>query len=408
MAVPAGPTEIRYVGNGVTTVFAVPFLVIQATDLAVYVDGVRLTSGYVQSGVGNPTSTVTFSAAPAVLAQILFALEVPFERLNDYQENGDFLSSTVNRDFDRIWQALKQLLRFSTRALTLGYFDVDGQGWYRAKGNGIRGLHDPVELQDAATKNWVQKFIESILATGQGPISNAANVVYVGPRVEHIGSVQDMSNMIDPLQGAGLIGYSGRKLSEHLGDWESIKDYGVKGDGVAVETLAINEAIAAVTAKKKKIFFPAGTYVTEGIDTIANMCLVGEHYINTRIKLADGANSPLLKWNNSQPGMDYMSISGFLWDGNWKDSAGVVKNSQGGTLYLVGIRTTFEDNIVTNTADVGVITDWKLAGLPAGYGDNTGGQGFFRRNTVTKTGKTGWIHNGPTDSRFESLGGRKN
>lgn len=179
MAVPAGPTEIRYVGNGVTTVFAVPFLVIQAADLAVYVDGVRLTSGYVQSGVGNPASTVTFTTAPASLAQILFALEVPFERLNDYQENGDFLSSTVNRDFDRIWQALKQLLRFATRALTLGQFDVDGQGWYRAKGNGIRDLRDPIENQDAATKKWSIDYVSGILLTGQGPVNNAANIIYV-------------------------------------------------------------------------------------------------------------------------------------------------------------------------------------------------------------------------------------
>ncbi|WP_434729098.1 hypothetical protein [Pseudomonas soli] len=131
MAVPAGPTEVRYTGNGVTTVFAVPLLVIQATDLAVYVNGVRLTSGYIQSGVGNPTSTVTFTAAPAASSQILFQLEVPFERLNDYQENGDFLAKTVNRDFDRIWQALKQLLRFTGRALMLGPFDVDGQGAFR-------------------------------------------------------------------------------------------------------------------------------------------------------------------------------------------------------------------------------------------------------------------------------------
>lgn len=179
MAVPAGPTEIRYLGNGATTVFAVPFLVIQASDLAVYMDGVQLTSGYTQSGVGNPTSTVTFTLPPTNLAQILFQLDVPFERLNDYQENGDFLASTVNRDFDRIWQALKQLYRFSTRSLTLGFFDVDGAGWYRAKGNGIRDLADPTAPQDAATKHSVEAYVTGILQTGQGPINNASNVVYV-------------------------------------------------------------------------------------------------------------------------------------------------------------------------------------------------------------------------------------
>ncbi|UXZ44490.1 hypothetical protein [Pseudomonas soli] len=179
MAVPAGPTEVSYVGNGVTTVFAVPFLVIQATDLAVYMNGARLISGYTQSGVGNPTSTVTFSVAPPNLSTILLQLDVPFERLNDYQENGDFLANTVNRDFDRIWQALKQLLRYAGRALTLGQFDIDGQGWYRAKGNGIRDLNDPVQDQDAATKRSVERYVAEVIQTGQGPMNNAANVTYI-------------------------------------------------------------------------------------------------------------------------------------------------------------------------------------------------------------------------------------
>ncbi len=127
MAVPAGPTETRHTGNGVSIQFTVSFLVLQDSDLAVYIDGQKQTFGYTQTGVGNPESTVTFAVAPALNAKILFTLEVPFERLNDYQENGDFLSATVNRDFDRIWQALKQLLRLNGRALTLGTSDVDGR-----------------------------------------------------------------------------------------------------------------------------------------------------------------------------------------------------------------------------------------------------------------------------------------
>lgn len=207
MAVPAGPTEQRYVGNGVSTIFTVPFLVIQASDLAVYVDGVKLTSGYTQAGAGNPTSTVTFITAPVVNAQILLTLEVPFERLNDYQENGDFLARTVNNDYDRIWQALKQLLRYSDRSLRLGQFDVDGQGWYRAKGNGIRDLRDPVLDQDAVTRAWAVQYIGDILQTGQGPINLAANVIYVGP--DGIPkTVQDMSDVADMSKGAALIGRS--------------------------------------------------------------------------------------------------------------------------------------------------------------------------------------------------------
>ena len=211
MAVPAGPTEKRYTGNGVTKIFTIPFLLLAASDLDVFVNGIEVVSGFTVTGVGNPTSTITFAVAPANLSDILLNLNVPFERLNDYQENGDFLSSTVNRDFDRIWQALKQLLRFSTRALTLGFFDVDGSGWYRAKGNGIRNLQDPVEDQDATTKRYMEQYIGEVIGTGQGPINSAANVIYVYPDgIPHV--VQDLSGPT----GINGIGAPGGTLADLL------------------------------------------------------------------------------------------------------------------------------------------------------------------------------------------------
>ncbi|MFY1029154.1 hypothetical protein [Pseudomonas asiatica] len=216
MAVPAGPTEQRYVGNGVSTIFTVPFLVIQASDLAVYVDGVELTSGYTQSGVGNPTSSVIFTTAPALNAQILFTLEVPFERLNDYQENGDFLARTVNNDYDRIWQALKQLLRYAGRALTLGRFDVDGQGFYRGKGNGIVDIASSQRV-DTSVPNWkdVSDYVTEILATGQGPLNNAANVLYMGPDSLPY-TVQDLSSTSNPAKGAALVGWKRSPLRKAI------------------------------------------------------------------------------------------------------------------------------------------------------------------------------------------------
>lgn len=191
MSVQPGPTDKRYVANGVTTIYAVPFLVIEPGDLKVYLNGVLQTSGYTQTGVGQPTSSVTFAIAPT--GDLYFVLEIPFQRLVDYQENGDFLSSTVNRDFDRIWQALKQLLSTSGRSPVLGVNDVDGNGWYRAKGNGIRNLRDPIELQDAATLGWASRFISDLIAAIQGPINNALNIFYQWPNgTAHV--VQDLSS----------------------------------------------------------------------------------------------------------------------------------------------------------------------------------------------------------------------
>lgn len=204
MAVPEGQTEKRYAANGVTTSFTIPFLLLGAGDLKVYLNDLEVTSGFTVTGVGLPQSTITFLVPPS--GTLLLQLSVPFERLNDYQENGDFLSSTVNRDFDRIWQALKQLLRYSTRALSLGFFDVDGNGFYRAKGNGIVNLASANKVDNAAT-NWkdVKDLVAEVLSTGQGPINNAANVIYAGPD-STIHTVKDLSNTLNPVLGSALVG----------------------------------------------------------------------------------------------------------------------------------------------------------------------------------------------------------
>lgn len=204
MAVPAGPTEARYIGNGVTTVFTIPFLLILPTDLEVWINGVEQSSGYVVTGAGNPTSSLTFTFPPAAGADIYIALDVPFERLNDYQENGDFLASTVNRDYDRIWQALKQLFRYNTRSPMLGKFDVDGAGWYRAKGNGLRDLADAKLEQDAINLRTMRNFVEQAIA---GVAGGFGWFVQAG-----LGAVY-------------------RTFQDKMRDAISIKDFGAVGDG---------------------------------------------------------------------------------------------------------------------------------------------------------------------------------
>lgn len=263
MAVPDGPTEKRYSANGITTSFTIPFLLLAASDLKVYLNDLEVTSGFTVTGIGAPQSTITFTSAPSGI--LLLQLSVPFQRLNDYQENGDFLASTVNRDFDRIWQALKQLLRYSTRALSLGFFDVDGNGFYRAKGNGIVDMASANGV-DTAAANWkdVKDLVATVLETGQGPINNAANIVYVGPDgVPHV--VQDISGP----GGAGLIGFDPAQIfpPNSVGSAifynrrKTVKSYGAVGDGVTDDTAAVKAAIAAAGPNGMVVFDEGGEYL---------------------------------------------------------------------------------------------------------------------------------------------------
>ena len=258
MAVPAGPTEKRYTGNGVTTIFTIPFLLIADSDLDVFIDGVEVVSGFTITGTGNPTSTITFTVPPANLSGILLTLNVPFERLNDYQENGDFLASTINRDLDRIWQALKQLLRVSGRVLTLGVFDVDGAGAYRAKGNKISDLADPVLGQDAATNNWVRTYLASALGAITGPINNALNILFVQ-------------------RGAGAVP---RTVSEKLKERLSTGDFG--GAANTVNTTALTAAINEARASRdRSIMLPPGQNNTGVVSNPTGIKFYGGDLVET-------------------------------------------------------------------------------------------------------------------------------
>jgi Pectate lyase superfamily protein len=63
---------------------------------------------------------------------------------------------------------------------------------------------------------------------------------------------------------------SSRLVSDMLGDYVSVKDFGAVGDGSADDTAAINKAISAISSIGGTVYFPAGTYKTTSTITIPN------------------------------------------------------------------------------------------------------------------------------------------
>jgi hypothetical protein len=127
MTVPIQDPIVSYTGNGITTVYAVPFRILVADDLTVLLDGAA-TTAYSISGLGDDEASITFIAAPASGAQVLIYRQVALDRQIDYQFNGDFLSNTVNADFDRIWMALQDIGASDSRALKFPVEEYDADG----------------------------------------------------------------------------------------------------------------------------------------------------------------------------------------------------------------------------------------------------------------------------------------
>ncbi|EMR3366422.1 phage tail protein [Klebsiella aerogenes] len=160
MSVPNQIPYNIYTANGQTTVFTYKFYIISASDLEVSMNGSVVTSGYTVSGVGNKDGgDITFLTPPANGAVVMLERVVPTYRLTDYQDNGDLLADTVNKDFDRIWMAIQRAFIDLGFALTRPFFG----GPFNAKGYRIENLADPVNDQDATTKKNVSQTVKTNL-----------------------------------------------------------------------------------------------------------------------------------------------------------------------------------------------------------------------------------------------------
>lgn len=152
MSVPNQTPYIIYNANGLTTVFPFEFYIINAGDIQVSLNGDVITTGYSVSGVGNVGGgDVTFLTPPANGTVVMLERVVPTYRLTDYQDNGDLLADTVNKDFDRLWMAIQRSFIYLGLALRRPLFG----GPFNAEGYRISNLADPINQQDAVTKNYV-------------------------------------------------------------------------------------------------------------------------------------------------------------------------------------------------------------------------------------------------------------
>ncbi|MEF3305271.1 glycosyl hydrolase family 28-related protein [Paenibacillus sp. GYB003] len=132
-----------------------------------------------------------------------------------------------------------------------------------------------------------------LAAAGLAGVAAVAGGLWKLPKTEAAGPVSSDGVSYQP--GASL---PARSLTDKLGEWVSVKDFGAKGDGVTNDTAAIQQAFAA-TGANGAVFFPAGTYIVSPaagngyIVTIGNKAsfsIFGQGS-SSIIKVADGAGN---------------------------------------------------------------------------------------------------------------------
>ena len=156
---------VRYSGNGSTTNYTFSFPVISTDHIKVRVNGTLVTNWSFLS-----SSTIQFAAAPANAAVIEIRRETPKESSIVNFTDGSVL---LERDLDLLatWQLY---VAQETEDDLEDTIRVDSQGRFDAQNKRIINVADPINAQDAVTKNWAETGMSSQLAQATSQATAAA------------------------------------------------------------------------------------------------------------------------------------------------------------------------------------------------------------------------------------------
>ena len=159
MAVPEQTPYKEYVGNGVTTNFALEFTCNSKQELKVFINDIEpeLSTWSLTSG------SVSFTTAPTLGSKIVLKRATKLERTTNYSSvNNSFRPEAINKDFDRVWYAIQD------QNYKVGQYDYDYNfilTQVRPVNAGGTGADNVV---DARTNLGVysQSEVDSLIATG--------------------------------------------------------------------------------------------------------------------------------------------------------------------------------------------------------------------------------------------------
>ncbi len=292
MTVPSTRFREDYAGNGSATSFPYAFRIFKNTDLVVTKtdnsgNETTLTLGtdYTVTGAGsyNGGAVVLTTALPTSY-RLTIERVLAIRQDTDLRNQGEFLAETHEDAFDRLTMIVQRLAGYlgmgqdgTLRTLLLGTGDVDGAGAFRARQNRIQDLGDPVNMKDAANKQWTLAQIAASIFDGVG------------------NALLQLLASSDQDKGAALVQYRGRTVSNKMLDVYSLRDEtGAALDGVADITSALNAAMT----KTKRLLIDGPARITGAVNIPANITL--EFIGNGEIK-RDGNAATLQA--TSQPGI---------------------------------------------------------------------------------------------------------
>jgi len=151
MTVPTSQRSVPYAGNGVTTVFPVPYRFLEPAHLAVtFTVGSLVTTKVLGADyVVTPSGSVQFFVAPPNGTTVTIQRTVPITQEIDYVENDPFPAESHEDALDKLTMICQQLSDGLANAMQLVPDGAGGFAW-DARGSRIIRVGNGLQLSDAA------------------------------------------------------------------------------------------------------------------------------------------------------------------------------------------------------------------------------------------------------------------
>jgi len=158
---------VRYTGDGSTTTYSVPFSYRAQEDVSITIDGV-VTTAFTWNGAGTQ---VTFTTAPASSTAIeIRRTTSQGTKLVDYASGSVLTESDLDTDSDQAFFMSQEAIDDAGDVIKLS--NVNFQ--WDAQNKRMTNVADPVNAQDAATKNWSETAMSAQVAQATTQATNAA------------------------------------------------------------------------------------------------------------------------------------------------------------------------------------------------------------------------------------------
>lgn len=188
---------IEYTGDGSTTAYTITFDYLATADVKAFLNGTATTAFSVNG------QTLTFNSAPASQTAILIERDTPkASRLVDFSDGAILSEADLDKNANQLFFISQEAVDTADRAMALNsanQFDATVSSTARR----IVNMADPVDAQDAVTKNWLTTTyltpanITNIDTTG----TNIANINTVAGAIANVNSVAGNATNINTVAG---------------------------------------------------------------------------------------------------------------------------------------------------------------------------------------------------------------